>query len=123
MVRWALIPENPLCTVLVHRFTGSDPAPDPHDHPWGFLTIVLWGRYTEYCRYEYHGVPFLMPRIVWGIHFRSAEHAHRVELNPDQRRPVWTLVITGPRRRKWGFYTAEGWVHWKKYVEAFEARK
>lgn len=29
---------------------------------------------------------------------------------PSTRRPCWTLVLTGPRVREWGFWCSTGWV-------------
>jgi hypothetical protein len=30
--------------------------------------------------------------------------------------PAWTLFITGPRVREWGFWCPQGWVHWRKFT-------
>ncbi|CAN0516096.1 unnamed protein product, partial [Scytosiphon promiscuus] len=35
--------------------------------------------------------------------------------------PVWSLFITGPKYREWGFRTAGGWMHWKEFT-GFESR-
>jgi hypothetical protein len=31
-------------------------------------------------------------------------------------RPAWTLFLTGPRRREWGFHCQRGWVHWRQFT-------
>lgn len=59
--------------------------------------------------------------------FRSAETAHRVKLLPRYVMPnnkgyagergVWTLFITGPKSRGWGFWCPKFWRHWEKFVE------
>ena len=30
--------------------------------------------------------------------------------------PCWTLVFTGPNRRKWGFWCPRGWVEWREFL-------
>jgi len=50
--------------------------------------------------------------------FRRPETPHRVELIDG--RPSVSLFITGPRVRQWGFHCPNGWVHWKKFVDASE---
>jgi hypothetical protein len=39
--------------------------------------------------------------------------------NGFQTNPMfcWSLFITGPRRREWGFWCPKGFVHWKKFVD------
>lgn len=61
--------------------------------------------------------------------FRAGPAPHRVVLRPNyifpqaQKgyrgvKPVWTLFITGPNVRRWGFYCPQGWVWWKTFVGA-----
>ena len=33
--------------IFLHKFLKSDPD-DLHDHPWDFISIILWGGYWEY---------------------------------------------------------------------------
>ena len=44
--RWNLMYRKGF-TVKLHRFLRSDPARDLHDHPWDFVSIILWGGYYE----------------------------------------------------------------------------
>lgn len=46
--------------------------------------------------------------------FRTAKFAHRLELVQG---PVWTIFITGPRIREWGFYCPKGWRHWTVFTD------
>mgnify|MGYP000066528385 CR=1 FL=1 len=39
--------------------------------------------------------------------------AHRIELVAG---PVWTLFLTGPFRREWGFHCPQGWRHWRDFT-------
>jgi hypothetical protein len=89
----------------LHLICRSDPQPDPHDHPWDFVTVLLAGTYREWTLdgwREYHA---------GDIVHRHADDAHRLELDA----PVLTAVTVGPVRRRWGFHTAAGWVHWRAY--------
>ena len=93
----------------LHQILKSDPQPDPHDHPWNFTSTLLAGSYDEW-----------RPDYGWRtwhagdtIH-RDAATPHRLELDA----PVFTLVTVGPVRRRWGFHTATGWVHWSNYPHA-----
>jgi hypothetical protein len=57
----------------------------------------------------------------FSIAFRRAEHRHRVVLKKDlygSPIPCWTLVITGPRVREWGFWCPRGFVHWKAFTKS-----
>jgi hypothetical protein len=47
---------------------------------------------------------------------RRAENAHRLILD----RPVWTLVLAGPRGREWGFYVPGlGWLRHDQYIRTY----
>jgi hypothetical protein len=106
MRRWRLLHTRWL-GVRVHQILRSDADRELHDHPFDFLSVILWGGYREQradgervCR---------APALVW----RRAETLHRLELLAG---PTWTLVFRGPKRREWGFLTAAGWVHWKTFT-------
>lgn len=47
---------------------------------------------------------------------RSAEDMHRLVL--PEGREAWSLFITWPKRREWGFATPEGWIHNADYLQA-----
>ena len=89
-------------SVRVHRWDSSDGA-HPHDHPWPFFSVALWGSAFEELwwrgsdgawRARLRTVRPLAPR--W---YRAAS-VHRV-LAPSA---LTTLVVTGPRSREWGFW-------------------
>lgn len=46
----------------------------------------------------------------------SAEDLHRLETS----RPLWTIVLTGPKRRRWGFQTAAGWRYWREALDSWD---
>lgn len=95
--RWML--DFHLFTIRVHHFMRSDDARAHHDHPWWFLTLVLRGGYTDRS-------PQGDDHLSRGsVRFRSAEHRHTVQVDPGG---VWTLVLTGRKVRRWGFWVKGG---------------
>lgn len=116
--RWYLIPRNPILNVYLHRFEGSDDDRALHDHPWHSLSILLKGRLREYV-FSNALPPGKMIEIRHPSRFlpvfRRATHAHRLELIQG---PAWTIFITGPRFRQWGFHCPNGWRHWRNFTDA-----
>lgn len=97
-------------SLMFHRFLGSDPDLCLHDHPWWYLSWLVRGSYTE----ETPAGSF--SRRLGDVVFRKATHVHRVVVAPGK--PVWTLVLTGPESREWGFHTKRrgvvpGWLFLK----------
>ena len=124
MRRW--VAEVPwLGGVRLHYIAGPDPSPDPHDHPFDFVSFVLRGEYTEEtpgggiqpftdAEIQY---PAVWKRRRWlSLAYRPAEAQHKVLMvSPGG---CWTLVLSGRRRRTWGYVTARGWVDFRTYLEA-----
>ncbi len=106
--RYHLIETDGLA-VRYHHWRNSDDARAPHDHPWDNVSVVLAGQLREH---DDSGTRELEPGAVTT---RLAETPHRIELLTDD---AWTLFITHPIRRRWGFHTANGWVHWKDWPYA-----
>ena len=121
LTRWHLVRKNDWFNVYLHNFARGDADRELHDHPWANVSIVLRGRYLEevpagdWRMYE-HGRPttFLV-RESGSIVFRRAGQMHR--LHVDQP-PCWSLFITGPKVRNWGFYTVRGWQGWRRFYAA-----
>lgn len=106
--RWHVIPRNGLLNIFLHQFLRSDDPRALHDHPYANISIILRGFYIE-----------VMPdrriaRFRFRPIFRSASAAHRIELVGG--RPVWSLFITGPHVREWGFHCPNGWRHHADYI-------
>lgn len=109
--RWWIIPRNKKFNIYLHHFIQSDDDRANHDHPWWNISIVLRGQYFEHVEGHY----IRRHRGRGAIVFRRATLAHHVELWNEE--PCWTLFITGPVKREWGFHCPTGWVHWKKFVQ------
>lgn len=110
--RWWLIPRNRWFNVYLHHFLRSDDDRALHDHPWWNLSVLLDGRYVEHT-ISAGGINIRSERQAGDRKFRRAGAAHRIELAAG---PCWTLFITGPRLREWGFHCPRGWVHWRDFT-------
>lgn len=107
LLRWWVIPRNRWFNIYLHRFLRSDDDRALHDHPWWNLSIVLSGAYTEITPQG----SYLRKR--GRLVLRRATASHRIYLHAG---PVWTLFLTGPTIRDWGFHCPQGWRHWKDFV-------
>lgn len=92
--------------LVLHHMHQSD-SDGHHDHPWPWASWVLSGGYWEDtpagARWRWPG----------HLRFRSAKSLHRLILDPNTRKEVWTLFLMGPREREWGFVGRNGeWVPW-----------
>lgn len=110
--RWWVIPRNRRFNVYLHHFLCSDDDRALHDHPWWNVSIVLRGSYLEHIKGHY----IRRHRGVGAIVFRCAAMAHRIELIGGK--PAWTLFITGPTVREWGFHCPKGWRHWREFTDS-----
>lgn len=132
--RWG-IGHDKVGRVLVHRMQAPDPGVDLHDHPWWFVSIVLWGGYLEQ-RASTRSAPALAREAErLGIGLRGTTGRRRMfsvrtmrldechTITQLRRRTCWTLVIGGPRRRVWGFYLPTGWVDEKTYDETVRTNR
>lgn len=125
--RWYLIPHNRWINVYLHQFLRDDDDRALHDHPWWFASLMVRGGYYEWmecptpsqCRLSF-GDQCVRVRRAPSIAFRRATHRHRVQLMRDESSqpiPCWTIVITGPRVREWGFWCPKGFVPWRRFLD------
>lgn len=108
VVRWRF--ETPLGSIRVHHWLASDDPRAKHDHPWWFATFVFKGGYTDASP---DGDDHLRAPAV---RFRRATHRHTVFPDPGG---AWTLMITGPKVRTWGFWTNGRFYKMNKYFFKF----
>ena len=125
--RWFLIPRNRFFNIYLHQFLRDDDDRALHDHPWPNLSILLQGSYREvrFVARPEQGKP--LPQTVISssrsagcVIGRRAKTAHRVVLPRDSAGhpiPCWSLFLTGPNLRSWGFWCPLGrWVHWRDFT-------
>lgn len=117
--RWYLVPRNRWLNLYLHQFIASDPE-GLHDHPWGFASVVLSGAYFEVTPSGVHR------RGRASIAIRPATHRHRICLprnSSGAEIPCWTVIVTGPHRRLWGFWchdsrgTGERFIPWQQFAD------
>ena len=118
--RWWLIPRNKLFNIYYHNFKVSDDSRAHHDHEYISLSFILDGEYVEHLGDKQY------TRSAGDIKARLPKTLHRIEI-PEDVHDVWTLFITGPRVRKWGFQvgpivknwlgfkTKSGWIDFEEY--------
>lgn len=107
--RWWLIPRNRFFNIYLHQVLRNDDDRALHDHPWWNVSVILKSGYYEITpkgRFR---------RRCPGLVFRRATAAHRLELIDNK--PAWSLFITGPKIREWGFLCPKGWRHWSEFTK------
>lgn len=104
LIRYSLL-TLPWFSIKLHKILMSDDD-CMHDHPWSFISIILWGGYAEHTpkRKKLYGVG----SILW----RPNPWIHKLEIF----QPATTLVITFKKVRLWGFITPSGWKPWYEYI-------
>lgn len=113
--RWRF--ESPFGSVRVHHWLGRDDDRAMHDHPWSFVTFILRGGYTEMVPSERgDGSVTLKWLKAPSVHYRPADYQHMVFPNEGS---VWTVIVTGPRVRHWGFWVKGKFVKSYKYFYRF----
>lgn len=119
LIRYSLL-TTPWFAVKLHRILMSDDE-CLHDHPWSFISIILWGGYHEITQTVINLGRLKPLKVLVREHYgpgsilwRPSPWPHRLEVT----KPATTIVITFKRTRDWGFYTANGWVFWEKFVRS-----
>lgn len=130
--RWYVIPRNREENIYLHKFLRSDDDRALHDHPWSWnFSWLLDGCYDEQTfdgdsNLDEDGIGFyradgslpgkkMTARLEGDWVTRIGPAPHRVVLRGSA---VWTLFITGPVMRKWGFYCPKGWRDSDLFLEA-----
>ena len=119
--RWHVIPRNRWFNVYLHQIAGPDDDRALHDHPWWNCSILLAGSYDEMTFKNPELAPLGVTetvttrRTAGEVVFRTARTMHRLA---PVNGSCWTLFLTGPVLRAWGFRRPDGvWVHHSQYVE------
>lgn len=113
LVRWRLV-QMPGFGIFLNRFDGPDPDPRHHDHPWPFLSFVLWGGYEESIEVR-EGLGYCWDRSAGHVIFHRSTDRHRIVRLLG--RPTWTLVLVGRRCREWGFWDDDVWAPWYECLD------
>jgi len=115
LTRWTLLGrrDGGYARFFLHRFHRGDAEDYFHDHPWAFVSLILAGGYWELtpAGRRWYGPGSLL--------VRPAAWRHRVELPAGAT--CWTLVLTGPKRRGWGFWCPAGFLPWRAHAANLDA--
>lgn len=121
--RWYVTPRNRYFNVYLHQTLLDDDEP-PHDHPWANVSILLRGGYWETVfnplqdsRGVWHLPGFVRWRPPGSVVFRRATRVHRLTVENTDARESWSLFITGPVVRDWGFWGKRGWITHKLILD------
>lgn len=108
VIRWMV--ETPAGSVRLHHWSAPDDGRACHDHPWWFVTFVLRGAYTDVnpVRVETLKAP--------AVRFRPAHHRHTVV---PATASCWTVVVTGSKRRPWGFWRGAKFIKANKWFASY----
>ncbi|WP_430436821.1 hypothetical protein [Oceanibaculum nanhaiense] len=129
LIRWCLIRKNRWFNIYLHHTIRSDDDRALHDHPWHNVSLLLDGGYIEimpaYPDTWPHSADLRhVSREVGALVLRRAVAAHRLALWCDDEGielPSWSLFITGPHLRRWGFWCFNGtsprWVYWRNFTD------
>lgn len=98
--------------LYLHRIVRSDYRVF-HDHPWAFVSLMLWRGYVEVTPWgERRTWPGMVLR-------RPADWVHRIELVGEK--PALSLIWVGRKTRTWGFLTVleNGGCTWEAFTDYF----
>ena len=114
--RWGI--QTRFGNLYLHKISRSD-EDHPHNHPWNFCSLILKGGY-----YEKHystiqpispDTPFILEKNTPGKFLvRYLMDYHKIQLI-DENVPTWTLVLTGPHKKTWGYLTPKGFLQYETY--------
>lgn len=111
LIRWTLVLFG--FSIRLHHWLRSDDDRFYHDHACDFVSIVLWGRYTN-CTPD-GDFPVRAPSV-WRS---TATKRHYLRI-PEGG--AWTLLLCSRPYHKWGFYvprTTDGEVRRLRPLEYF----
>ena len=105
--------------VTLHKIVRSD-DPIMHDHPWGYLTIILRGGYWEHTPVFNNEGKMIAEFQKWrgpgSVIYRKAKEYHWLELSESGS--ATTLFFMGPQQREWGFFKNNKWIQHETYLKS-----
>lgn len=108
--RWRLL-STPWFAIYIHGIYKADEDEHYHDHPWDYISIGLKGYgFEEHYKGGHVDHNLIKP---FGVIRRKAEEFHKIE--SLFKSPIYTLFITGKRRREWGYSYNGSWLDHKTY--------
>jgi hypothetical protein len=99
--------------VYLHQLDAPQWHPECHDHPWGFVAVLIKSGYLERVGQEE------FRRRPCSILLRPATFAHNV-ITPYG--VSWSLILTTAKSRDWGFLPCDRSlpkIPWSRYRDLF----
>lgn len=120
MERFWVVKESPLhrFSARLHKIVRSDADRHLHDHPFHYLTIILFGGYTEVTENE-DGIRVSRWYGPGSVVVRRATSAHRLILPHNSY--ALTLFLMWKVDRQWGFWVNKRWVYWRHYLNDWQS--
>ena len=113
LFRWYVIPRNRFLNIYLHCFKRSDDDRAHHGHPWlANFSRILRGECAEHT-IAAGGTHHRRLLRAGDTRFRWGASPHRIELVSGD---CWTLFVTGPKVREWGFNCPQRWIHWQEFT-------
>ena len=106
----------------LHYFYIGDEDRQLHNHPWKWaVSYIILGGYLEERRNDNTFAVETRDVTPGSLNFISGECFHRVIKKPDAKH-VWTLFLTGPRTKDWGFWNrdTQEYTSYEDYVTSDE---
>lgn len=146
LTRWTLVKLEKI-KIYFHKFHRSD-SDELHDHPWHFISIILWRGYmeetfvnkptTDILNYSYSVMPLagntavVQPyrslqtvneaptkkKRIWPGMIIYRPATHAHRVELLNGKPAYTLVFVFKYVRQWGFFTKWCWQQWESYFTA-----
>lgn len=124
--RWHVIPRNPIFNIYLHQILRSDDDRALHCHPWCNMSVILRGEYIERVplrQSQVTGFDYVeghtrdLLRLEGDVTARFGRWRHRLII-PEMSQGCWSLFMTGPVYRRWGFWCRTRWIYWREFVDA-----
>lgn len=102
-------------SLKIHKALMSDPA-TPHDHPWNYYSLILWGGYWEHTILPNWDTIGYQQKIWYkpgNLLIRRGNQFHKLEIPKGEY--CISLILTTKKWRDWGFYDFyKGWISHKE---------
>lgn len=106
--RWNIFTVKNFFSVYLHIIHKADEDKHLHNHPWSFISLVLWGRYIERLEDK------LVNRYPLQVSYRRKNVFHKIHMLLSKK--VITLNIMFSKQNNWGYKVNHS------YVDNFDYR-
>lgn len=112
--RWELL-KTPWFSIWLHGIYKEDQDEHLHNHPWDFISVVLWGSYLEALKTKVN------TQFPGRINVRNGVGYHKIL--KLLTKTVYTLFFVTKPKREWGYCVDDKFVDNVTYREMKNAGK